>query len=426
MPPSPLSLPTVPAAPFAPSACATVAEAPPPFRRAAEYPADSVIDVEATVVAAEPAVAGGVRTDSRPVTDVAGLQPGAGLAPGLAPGIAPGIAPGAAVRQSPAPVRGTDGPVAGAPSQRLALGVALALVVVWGANFSIQKLIFPIIGPDGFLFGRYLLMPVLAALLMCHRYGVDWPPFDGPDRWLLVKLAVAGHVLHVGLVTWGIDLSTAFSSAVMLACGPLFTLLLLRLTGTERLNAAQVGGVAAALAGVVVFLSEKLVGVGWRAGWGDLVLLFAASFFSYYTVAAKDVIRRIGGMPVMAYTTLIASPMLVAVTWQGGTSVDWSSLHWVAWLAFLWSVVVSAFLGWLLWGWVNGVRGVARTAPLMYLMPVVAGVIAWLLGEQFTAVKAGGAALTLAGVALAQARFRPADAGRPPLVPARMQVPDTD
>ncbi|MET0507477.1 MAG: DMT family transporter [Burkholderiaceae bacterium] len=339
-------------------------------------------------------------------------------------------------------------------SQRIALAAALALVAIWGANFSVQKLIFPVLGPDGFLFGRYLIMPLLAACWMVQRYGADWPPVELADRWRLLRLAVAGHVLHVGLVTWGIHLSTAFSSAVMLACGPLFTLLLLRLTGTDRLTGAQVAGVVVALAGVVVFLSEKLAGAGWRTGWGDLVLLVAASFFSYYTVSARDLIQRIGGMPVMAYTTLIASPLLVGLSWTGGARVDWAALGWAGWLALFWSVVISSFLGWLLWGWVNAVRGVARTAPLLYLMPVVAGVIAWwVLGERFTVVNAGGAALTLAGVALAQARFaRSGGAGaagrfpsrrlRPrrwrlapmftflgangPLVPARAQAPDND
>jgi drug/metabolite transporter (DMT)-like permease len=52
---------------------------------------------------------------------------------------------------------------------------------------------------------------------------------------------------------------------------------------------------------------------------------------------------------------------------------------------------------------VNSVRGVARSAPFMYLMPPVAGVMAWLtLGETFTWLKLVGAAITMAGVAWAQ------------------------
>ena len=54
--------------------------------------------------------------------------------------------------------------------------------------------------------------------------------------------------------------------------------------------------------------------------------------------------------------------------------------------------------------------GVARTAPLMYLMPPVAGLVAWFAtGESYTGIKLAGAALTLAGVAVAQFAHRPRD-----------------
>lgn len=335
--------------------------------------------------------------------DIAGPDfAGAGVTTLASPGDTARITPSqAAVASSPAAVAAVTG------SQSKALLVGLALVLVWGVNYSVQKLTFPVIGPDGFLFARYLILPVLAIALMVHRFGIDWPPVDRADRTVLFKLALAGPMLHVGLVTWGIHLSTAFSSSVMSAVGPLFTLLLLRLSGSaERLGATKIAGVAVAMSGILVFLSDKLLAEGWQAGWGDLVLLVAAIFFSYYTVAAKDVIIRIGGMPVMCYTTLIASPLMVAVSWQASMTVDWLALDWQVWAGLLWSVIVSAFFGWVLWGWVNAVRGVARTAPLMYLTPVVAGLCAWVvLGEQFSAIKFVGAGLTLAGVALAQARF---------------------
>jgi len=65
--------------------------------------------------------------------------------------------------------------------------------------------------------------------------------------------------------------------------------------------------------------------------------------------------------------------------------------------------VISSFLGWLAWTWVNTVRGVARSAPFMYLMPPIAGVMAWLtLGETFTWLKIAGAVVTMVGVAWAQ------------------------
>jgi drug/metabolite transporter (DMT)-like permease len=256
-------------------------------------------------------------------------------------------------------------------------------------------------------------MPIAAALLLCAHHGLRWPRVSRADMLDLLKLGIAGHLIHVGMVTYGIHWSTAFSSSLILACGPVFTLLILRWYGLETLSRAQVVGVGIALAGVLVFLSDKLLGGQWRASGGDLFLLVAASFFSYYTVAAKPLIERHGGVVVMTYGTLLGSAPVVAVSLPAGLQVHWAEVPPLIWVGMLYAVLISAFLGWLVWGWVNAVRGVARTAPLMYLMPPVAALVAWLVtGERYTASKLGGAALTLAGVALAQFASRPRDAVR--------------
>jgi drug/metabolite transporter (DMT)-like permease len=294
---------------------------------------------------------------------------------------------------------------------RQALWAALVLIVVWGANFSVQKEVFKALSPGGFLFVRYLIMPVAAALLLCWLHGTHWPRLPRAELLSLLKLGIAGHLLHVGLVTFGIHWSTAFSSSLILAVGPVFTLLILRWHGLEQLTRGQLAGVAVACAGVLLFLSDKFLGGQWQASGGDLTLLVAASFFSYYTVAAKPLIERHGGVTVMTYATLLGSGPVVLLSLPAGLSVDWGSISPMIWLGTFYAVLISAFLGWMVWGWVNAVRGVARSAPLMYLMPPVAGLVAWgLTGERYTGIKLAGAALTLAGVAVAQyASARPND-----------------
>jgi drug/metabolite transporter (DMT)-like permease len=216
-------------------------------------------------------------------------------------------------------------------------------------------------------------------------------------------LGFIGHSLHVGLVTYGIHWSTAFSSSVILACGPIFTLLILRIQGLERLTAAQLAGVTLAFGGVLMFLSDKLLGGNWRAGGGDLVLLLAASLFSYYTVAVKPVMQQHGPVLTMGYATLLGGLPVMLLSVPAGLEANWSALNFWAWVGLFWSILVSAFIGWLAWGWINNVRGVARSAPLMYLMPPMAGLFAWALsGEHYSWIKIAGAGVTLLGVALAQ------------------------
>jgi drug/metabolite transporter (DMT)-like permease len=287
--------------------------------------------------------------------------------------------------------------------ERAALLLAFALILVWDGTFSVQKAVFTVLTPGGFLFARYLIMPLCAVALLWQRYGARWPRLPRTEWWALLRLGVLGHVLHVGLVAFGIHWSTAFSSALILACGPIFTLLLLRWAGLEVLTRAQLVGVGVACAGVLVFLSDKLLGGHWQAGGGDLILLVAAAFFSAYTVAAKPLIERHGGVLVMTYATLLGSAPVLLLALPAGLAVDWADVPLAIWGGLLWSVILSSFVGWIVWGWVNLVRGVARTAPLLYLMPPVAGLVAWFAtGEGYTPIKLGGAALTLAGVAVAQ------------------------
>ena len=303
-----------------------------------------------------------------------------------------------------------DAPASPATRERAALLLAVALILVWGSNFSVQKYVFAALTPGGFLFARYLIMPVCAVALLWQRYGLRWPRLPRSEWMALLRLGLLGHLLHVGLVTYGIYWSTAFSSALILACGPIFTLMLLRWGGAEVLTRAQVAGVGVACAGVLLFMSDKLLGGRWQASSGDLVLLVAASFFSAYTVAAKPLIERHGGLLVMTYATLLGCVPVLALSLPAGLDVDWAAQPAAIWGGLAYACVLSAFVGWIVWGWINAVRGVARTAPLMYLMPPVAGLVAWFAtGEAYTGIKLGGAVLTLAGVAIAQFAHRPRD-----------------
>jgi drug/metabolite transporter (DMT)-like permease len=288
---------------------------------------------------------------------------------------------------------------------------------VWGVNFAFVKYVLDALGVGAFIFIRFVSMPLLAfALLLLvfrHRVGrtvpkrEDWPRF--------VACGLVGHTLHIALVFWGIDLSTAFSSAVVLTSQPLFTLLILIALGAERLRPAQVAGTLVAFAGIAVFLSDKFVRGVAHAGVGDLVLLAAAGFFSLYTVLVRPLVARYGPLIVMAYTLAIGAPPMVLFSIPSILAADLARLTPVVWFGLFWSIALSSVLGWMVWTWVNLTRGIARSAALMYLPPPIAGVVAWLtLGEQFTWLKIAGAAVTMAGVAWAQfgsARMPPTTTG---------------
>lgn len=297
--------------------------------------------------------------------------------------------------------------MAPATAEKWALAAGLALMAVWGVNFAVTKVVLAELGVAPFLFVRFLTMPLLgfALLVAVYRRHLRKSLPLRKDLPCFAAAGLIGHAAHVGLVMWGIDLSTAFSSSLVLTSSPLFTLLILALLGAEKLRGRQLTGTLVAFAGIVVFLSDKFVAGFALAGIGDLVLIVAASLFSLYTVVAKPLVERYGPLNLMCYSLVFGAPPMVLATLPAFAQAPLAQVGAGVWFGAFWAIVVSSFLGWIAWAWVNSVRGLARSAPLQYLMPPIAGLVAWwTLGETFTWLKIAGAAVAMAGIAWAQVR----------------------
>ncbi len=288
---------------------------------------------------------------------------------------------------------------------RWSFPIAIGLMVVWGMNFTVMKIILDQVSVGALLFMRFLWMALLGMLMLAWLYRGRLRQ-SLPHRRDLPRFIAAGligHTAHVGIVTWGLQLSTPFSSSLVLTSGPLWTLLILAGLGAERLQTRQVVGTIAAFLGILMFMSDKFTRGVMLAGFGDLVLLFAASLFSLYTVVARPLTSRYGAPVLLGYTLLVGAPPVLLFTLPAFLAAPLAGLPAKVWLAMFFAVTISSFLGWLGWAWINQVRGVARSAPLQYIMPPVAGLVSWItLGETFTWLKIAGAVVTMAGVAWAQ------------------------
>ena len=100
----------------------------------------------------------------------------------------------------PPALAATADPTQPAPSgpehARHALWAAIAMIVVWGSNFSVQKAVFTALSPGGFLFARYLMMPIAACALLFWRFGPKWPKLPRAELFALARLGLVGHLLE--------------------------------------------------------------------------------------------------------------------------------------------------------------------------------------------------------------------------------------
>jgi drug/metabolite transporter (DMT)-like permease len=84
---------------------------------------------------------------------------------------------------------------AGPSVERWSLAAALAIMVVWGVNFTIIKCVLEQMGVGPLFFMRYLIMPLLglALLVVVYRRHLrkSWPRREDLPRF--VACGLAGH-----------------------------------------------------------------------------------------------------------------------------------------------------------------------------------------------------------------------------------------
>lgn len=279
----------------------------------------------------------------------------------------------------------------------------LALVLIWGVNYSVLKAVLDVLDP---LALNALRFPLAAALLGVVMTRLPGPSVAAGDRVPLFLLGVLGNVVYQLAFILGIESTLAGNASLLLATSPVWTVLLSAALGHEAPSALVFLGSAVTIGGMalVILGGEDALGLGRGTLEGDALLAAAAMLWSCYTVASGRYVRRYGAVRVTAWTLWVGTPFLVLLGVPSLASLDWAAVSPWVWAGVAYAGLFAIGTAYLLWN--RGVRslGNSRTAIYSNLVPVAALITAWLwLGEVPTALQATGAAVILAGISLARA-----------------------
>ena len=292
-----------------------------------------------------------------------------------------------------------------APARLPDAALAWYFVLMWGSGFLATKAGLRYAPPFTFLTLRFSFGIVCLALLALVSRP-RWP--TGLRSWLHV--VIAGLLMHAGNLGGShyaqyLGMSAGIT-ALILATQPLLTALLLAALGaSERLRARQWSGIALGLVGVGLVVANK-VDVD-AASTGSLVAVVVGlvsmtlgTLYQRRYCAAVDL--RSAGLIQFVAVVLVLAPL--AVGFEGFAVAPSPALF--GSIAFL--VVGGSILA------VNALHtlmrhgAAARVTSLLYLTPIVAVFLEWLLYAVVpTMVSIVGIAVTCAGVALVTWQRRP-------------------
>jgi drug/metabolite transporter (DMT)-like permease len=280
----------------------------------------------------------------------------------------------------------------------------LLVVVVWASTFVLTKQAFSEISPLAFAFVRFFGIALLAVVVLAVsvRAGKAQWVIRRQDLARFAVVGVCGYTFYQLGFVLGLERTSPFSSSLLIATVPLFTIVLLTLIGERPPLRAWVG-VGTACVGAVIFLLDKVGTAGTLIG--DLLSLGSAVSFAIYGVLNRPLVKRYPTPTYTAYTVLAGAMPLLLISLPSALSQDWTRLSVTSWLVIAYMTVLPVYVAYIVWNWAISKRGATAASSYTLLVPVVSGLLSVLtFGETFDIEKLVGAVLILAGLVALQQR----------------------
>ena len=272
----------------------------------------------------------------------------------------------------------------------------VVFVLIWSTGFIVARFGMPLSPPLKFLAVRYALS-ILCFLPWIVLAKVPWP--QGRAQWQ--HLGVTGILMHACYLggVWAAVKAGMGSGLAALVVGlqPVLTAFWLSSTGA-RVSRRQWVGLVLGFIGLVMVVSRKF-GTGGEAHWFNMSLAVAALFgitigtlYQKRFVATCDV--RTANVVQLATAFAVTLPL---------TLLESESMQWNGELlgAMAWSVLALTLGGSSLLYLLIQRAAAASVSSLMYLVPPVTAMIAWLLfSEPISAMTIAGTLITALGVSL--------------------------
>jgi len=291
----------------------------------------------------------------------------------------------------------------------------LALVSVWGVNFSVVK--GAISGSDApfspIAFNAIRFSIAAVCLLALVRWIGEAAPASRGDRLPIFGLGLLGNSLYQVLFIVGIDFTSPANSSLILATVPVTVALIGAALRIEKLTALAWIGIVLSFAGIALVVLGNQAGAARIAQsgvassqsasslFGDALILLAAMVWALYTTLSAPLLRRYSATTVTSLSLAAGTIPLILIALPDLVRLNWSAIPIAGWSAAVFSGTLALAAGYAAWN--RGVKhlGGARTAVYSNLVPVIAAGVAWIArGDALTVYHLIGAAIILSGINL--------------------------
>ncbi len=275
-------------------------------------------------------------------------------------------------------------------------------VVIWSSGFVVAKYAFA--SSDVLYFLSIRLFIAAALLAVIAKIAGQSLRLTGSELISSLLIGIALHAIYLGGVWEAIAQgSPSGIASVVTSMQPiLVSIIAIGLLG-EALTRKQLIGLLLGFAGVVLVLAPSFARTGEMTLLAFILLLAALTGSTSATLMQKKIGHSVPLLAGTTYQFAIAGLLLFVISIATGRHrLDWNTQ---SILAMAWAVIVTSLIAILLLLWMLTRGSAARVSSLLYLVPPMTAVQAFILfGEKLNPQAIIGIAMTALGVALVQKR----------------------
>ena len=281
----------------------------------------------------------------------------------------------------------------------LALLAAFGASAIYGANHTIAKGLMPsVIEPFGFI-----VLRVSGATVLFWITSLFFPSekVEKKDWFRFLACALFGMAINMLCFFKGLSLSTPINSSVVITLSPVLLLVLSAIFLKERVTLLKSLGIGLGLAGALLLI---LFGMKQQANapnipLGNLFFIINASAYSVYLILVKPIATKYRPVTLMKWFFLIAVIINLPIGYSEFVAVDWAGLSFDSIWKMAFVVIGTTYMTYLFNIYALKILSPSTIGAFMYVQPVLATLIAVLVGaDSLTTLRILAAALIFTGV----------------------------
>ena len=272
--------------------------------------------------------------------------------------------------------------------------------IVWGASFIATKIALQDISPVTIVWLRFAMGVVVLGLAVALRNQFALPKKN--ELPYLALLGFLGITFHQWLQSNGLKTSEASTTAWIVATTPVFMALLGWLVLREKLNEIKIIGIVLAFVGVLLVVSHgniTSISIGKFGAPGDKLILISSINWAIFSTLSRRGLKTYSASLMIFYVMLLGWLFISIAFLVNGNYAEIPALTFKGWLGVLFVGIFCSGLAYIAWYDALQVLSTAGTGVFLYIEPLIAMVVAFLiLGEPITVASLAGGGIILFGV----------------------------